>query len=70
MMTYQQHRKDRLADVIGEYLHDEDSSALTFYNDVMDELKIWQDYHRKYYDKINAMQVLINQTFNPTNNRL
>ena len=52
--------KDRISDIIAEYLCDDKSSSLTFYNDLMDELKSWQKYHQDNLDKVNSIIHLVN----------
>lgn len=47
--------KDNIGDTIAEYLDDDNYSPLTFYNDLIDELKTWQDYHKKKLEKVSAM---------------
>lgn len=59
MTDYKQVRRDRLVDLIGDYINDEDTSALTFYNEVKDEVKIWLDYHKKYMEKCESIIKLI-----------
>lgn len=56
---YDNQRKDRLSDVIGEYLNDDESSILTFYNDLQDEVQGWIDYHQKYLEKSIGILKLI-----------
>ena len=51
--------KDNIGEAIAEYLDDDNYSPLTFYNDLIDELKIWQDYHKKKLEKVSAMMQLI-----------
>ena len=50
--------KDNIGDTIAEYLDDDNYSPLTFYNDLIDELKTWQDYHKKELEKVSAMMQL------------
>lgn len=59
MTNYKELRKDRLVDIIAEYITDEDTSALTFYNDVKDELKTWLEYHKKHVEKCETIINLI-----------
>lgn len=57
--VYEEARKNRLADIIGDYMGDDDASALTFYNDLNDELQTWIDYHRTAQEKATAMMTLV-----------
>ena len=59
MTDYKQLRKDRLVDIIADYITDEDTSALTFYNDVKEELKTWLDYHKKHVEECETIINLI-----------
>lgn len=70
MDSYEQRRKDNLADIIGEYINDENTSALQFYNELMDELNTWQQYFHNHNRKVETMKILINQTLSPTSNKL
>lgn len=58
--VYRKQIRERLADVIGEYLQDEELSALAFYNDLRDELTSWIHYHQKFADKSVSMLSLVN----------
>jgi len=56
---YRKQIRNRLADVIGEYVNDDDLSALSFFHDLKDELAGWVDYHQNYADKTTAILHLI-----------
>lgn len=45
--SYHNQRRDRLSDVVGDYLTDESLTAKDFYRDLMAEVKSWVDYHEK-----------------------
>lgn len=59
MNLYEQSRRDRLADCIGDYLTDEDCSAQRAYDEVLAEAKSWVDYHQKNLDKANEFYNLL-----------
>ena len=44
---YHQQLKDRLCDIIAEYVSDENLTPQMFYDDVVDELKSWVDYYEQ-----------------------
>lgn len=62
METFNQRRKDSLTDIVADYLSDESTSGLTFYNDIKDEIKSWRDYHIKNLEKCNTILHLIDNT--------
>ena len=62
MDTFNQRRKDALSDIVADYLSDESTSGLTFYNDIKDEIKSWKDYHTKNLEKCNTILNLIDNT--------
>ena len=45
--SYYNQRRDRLSDVVGDYLTDESLTAQDFYRDLMAEVQSWIDYHEK-----------------------
>ena len=53
---YDKQRRDRLSEVVGDYLTDESMSSEQFFNDLKKEVQDWVDYYKKYYDK--SSQVL------------
>jgi len=52
---HHQYIKGRLADLVGEYLDDDNYSCLTFINDLNDAVKEWEKYHKKKQDKASAV---------------
>ena len=54
-MNYQQNRKDRLTDLIGDYITDEDTTAEDLYQDILSEVKSWLDYHENYVKKCSTV---------------
>lgn len=57
--TYEQQRRDRLADVIGDYLNDEEVSARRFYEDLLAEVQDWKQYYKRQYDKYQQAESLL-----------
>ena len=47
LSDYRQHLKDRLTDIIAEYVSNDDLTPQMFYDDVSDELKSWVDYYEQ-----------------------
>ena len=45
--TYEQQRKDRMGDAIGDYLTDEKVDARQAYEEILSEIQHWIDYHRE-----------------------
>lgn len=58
--SYQTARKDRLADIIGDYVTDEDTSAEQFYNELVHEIEVWTEYHQKYLEKCKLLKKMVN----------
>lgn len=59
MEIYEQARRDRLADCIGDYLTDEDCSAQRAYDEILAEAKSWVEYHQKNLDKATEFYQLL-----------
>lgn len=57
--TYRQSRKDRLGDVICDYLSDDELDARHCYEDILSEVQIWSDYHKEHYEKCMALKALL-----------
>ena len=60
MKSYDAQRRDRLGDVISDYLNDEDKTAKEFYNDLIAELEDWIRYHERFAEKYKAARLMIN----------
>jgi len=58
--SYETARKDRLVDIIGDYITDEDTSAEQFYDDLVHEIDTWSDYHQKYLEKCKMLKKMVN----------
>jgi len=54
---YKTVRRDRLVDLVGDYLSDEDTTPDQFYTEILEEVKSWVDYHEKHAAKCNALYV-------------
>lgn len=59
MTSYEQQRRDRLADLIGDYLTDENCSARGAYEEILAEVQGWVDYHKSNLDKVTEFQSLL-----------
>ena len=57
--TYDAQRKDRMCDAIGDYLTDELVSSRRAYEEILDGVKTWMDYHEKFYKKSKALYDLL-----------
>ena len=60
MKSYNDQRRDRLGDVISDYLSDEDKTAKEFYDDLIAELEDWIRYHERFAEKYKAARLMIN----------
>ena len=57
--SYHNQRRDRLSDVVGDYLTDESLTAQDFYRDLMAEVQSWVDYHEKELKRISEVKSLL-----------
>jgi hypothetical protein len=55
-----QNMKCRLSDIVGEYLDDDNYSGLTFFNDLNDVIKEWEEHLKKKQYKASGVLSLIN----------
>ena len=60
MKSYNDQRRDRLGDVISDYLNDEEKTAKEFYDDLIAEMDDWIRYHQRFADKYKAAKMMIN----------
>ena len=60
MKSYDAQRRDRLGDIISDYLSDEDKTAKEFYDDLIAELDDWIRYHQRFAEKYKAAKMMIN----------
>jgi len=56
---YQQARRDRLTDMIGDYLGDEDVTPQQFYDDLIKEVDSWVEYHQRNLDRAVEFRTLV-----------
>ena len=57
--SYYNQRRDRLSDVVGDYLTDESLTAKDFYRDLMAEVQSWVDYHEKELKRASEAKSLL-----------
>jgi len=60
MQSYEDQRRERLTDVIFDYIQDENTSARQLYLDIRNEIESTQQYHRKYVDKCDELMDHLN----------
>lgn len=60
MKSYNEQRRNRLGDVVSDYLNDEDKTAKDFYDDLISEIDDWMQYHQRYAEKYKEAKMLIN----------
>ena len=61
--SYHNQRRDRLSDVVGDYLTDESLTAQDFYRDLMAEVQSWVDYHEKELKRASEAKRLLEGKF-------
>ena len=54
-LTCSNQRKERLADIVADYMNDEEVTSEEFYQDILSEVKSWIDYHETYVKKYSAL---------------
>ena len=57
--SYYNQRRDRLSDVVGDYLTDESLTPQDFYRDLMAEVQSWIDYHQKELKRTSEVKSLL-----------
>jgi hypothetical protein len=57
--THESQRKDRLIDVIGDYITDENCSPEQAYREILEEVDSWVQYHQKFLDKAKKLKIMI-----------
>jgi|TARA_B100000085_G_scaffold199058_1_gene182629 plasmid stabilization system protein ParE len=55
LSNYSEQRKDRLGDIVADYMNDDEVTAEEFYQDILSEVKSWIDYHESYVKKHSAL---------------
>ena len=56
---YREQRKDRLNDIVHDYLDDKDTSILEFYNDLRDIIVEMNTYHKSFAEKAEGALLLV-----------
>jgi len=59
--SYADQRRDRLSDVIGDYLSDGTMTAKDIYNEIVGEVQSYIDYHQNELNKSIKFKELINE---------
>jgi len=59
MNLFEQSRRDRLADSVGDYLTDENCSPRRAYEELLAEAKGWVDYHQTNFTRANEFYQLL-----------
>ena len=62
---YKTARRDRLADLIGDYLVDGGTDPRSFYEEILHEVNSWIEYHQSNLNRANEFKTLMqgNRTF-------
>jgi hypothetical protein len=58
--SYAKQRRDRMGDAIGDYLTDEAIDARQAYEEMLQEVQYWIDYHKKFLVKAQNLYALMN----------
>jgi hypothetical protein len=59
LKRYREQRKDRLTDVVHDYLDDKDTSILEFYNDLREIIVEMNNHHKSFADKAAGALLLL-----------
>ena len=65
MKTYREQQRERIADIVGDYLGDDKLEAQEFIDDILAEVKEWRDYHQKQADKADLIYLKLNGLLKP-----
>lgn len=58
--NYKIKRKERLADLVSEYLNEDDTTPQEFYDELIEEVDSWIDYNKKQMNKaVDAKSLLM-----------
>lgn len=57
--TYAKQRKDRLGDVVLDYMNDEDVTPRQFYEELLAELDEAREYHQRHADRYENIKMLV-----------
>ncbi len=58
--SYSKQRRDRMGDAIGDYLTDEAIDARQAYEEILQEVQYWIDYHKTFLVKAQNLYALMN----------
>ena len=58
--SYTKQRRDRMGDSIGDYLTDEAVDARQAYEEMLQEVQFWINYHKKFLVKAQNLYALMN----------
>ena len=61
--SFYNQRRDRLSDVVGDYLTDESLTAKDFYRDLMAEVQSWINHHEKELKRASEVKSLLKGEF-------
>ena len=61
--VYAKQRKDRLTDAVHDYLDDNDTSILEFYQDLRDIITEMNTFHQKFAEKAKGALLLVHGKF-------
>ena len=61
--VYAKQRKDRLTDAVHDYLDDNDTSILEFYQDLRDIITEMNTFHQKFAEKAKGALLLVDGKF-------
>ena len=57
--NYKIERKKRLADLVSEYLNEDDTTPQEFYDELIEEVDSWIDYHKKQMNRAVDVKSLL-----------
>ena len=57
--SYEEQRRDRLADIVGDYLNDEKVTPRQFYEELLGEVRDWKNYYKKQYSNFIEAEALL-----------
>lgn len=64
--TYEQQRRDRFADAVGDYLTCEDTDARQCYEEMLAEIDGWIEYHQRFLNKATKLKKLVMGDYDST----
>ena len=57
--TYEEQRRDRMGDIVGDYLNDENVTSRQFYEELLAEVRDWKNYYKDHYSKYIEAEALL-----------